>query len=326
MRLFSKVTSVTLALGFAAACADSPAGPTALEDAPLEAERSEVLLLEEDELEFERPLLDLAGWEDARTIVPLELVSPEAAGNVGPGSAIVITIPDEGRFGCTANFIWRARGRWFLGSAGHCFLPENATSTHGVGADYDASGVVVEVCIEDCEGNFRTNLLLGTWVTIGKVAYARQQNEAGQGVGHDFGVVEIPREWNDLVRTSMPVWGGPTGVHELQLGDPACHYGHGLGFGEVYPTKARVGVGGISDEEAWAGDFLAAFGDSGSGLVACDNVGLTFEGRGAVGVLTHLGVRVSPLTGEHGVVLGTTIARAIEMAWEARLKLSLVLE
>lgn len=324
MRLVPKVTAVAATLALVAGCADSSVDPTTGEITPPRPAASEALLTEED-LELERPVLDLAGWEDARTIVPLEVLTPEAASNIGPGSAIVITIPDEGRFGCTANFVWEARGRFYLGAAGHCFLAADATSTHGPGADYDASGVVVEVCVEDCEGNFRTNLLLGRWVTLGKVAYARQQNAAGQGVGHDFGVVEIPKKIAEVVRTSLPVWGGPTGVHELELGDTACHYGHGLGFGEVFPTKARVGVGGGSNDESWQGDFAGSFGDSGSPLVACDAAVATFVGRGAVGVLTHLGIRLST-TGEHGVILGTTLARAVEMASEARLKLTLVLE
>lgn len=321
MRLVPKVAAASVTLALLAGCADSPVDPTAVDTAPPE----ELLTLEVD-LQLERPVLDLAGWVDGRTFIPLEVITPEAASNIGPGSAIVITIPDEGRFGCTANFVWQGRERFNLGAAGHCFLAESATSTHGPGADYDASGVVVEVCVDGCEGNFRTNLLLGTWVTLGKVAYARQNNEAGQGVGHDFGVVEIPRKIEAVVRTSLPVWGGPSGVHTLRLGDTACHYGHGLGVGEVFPTKARVGVGGGSTDESWSGDFAGSPGDSGSPLVACESAGATFEGRGAVGVLTHLGIRLNPLTGEHGVILGTTLARAIEMASEARLNLSLVMQ
>lgn len=319
MHLASRAVAATLALALTAACADSSTAPSAVERADAAA-----LLSVEDELSLERPVLDLTGVADARTIVPLDVLMPEAASDVGPGSAIVITIPDEGRFGCTANFIWQGRGRFYLGAAGHCFLPADRTATHGAGADYDASGVVVEVCIDDCEGNFNTNLLLGTWVRLGSVAYARQQTGAA-AVGHDFGVVEIPRKIDAVVRRELPVWGGPTGVHSLQLGDPGCHYGHGVGFGEVYPTKARVGVGGGSDDIAWEGDFAAAFGDSGSALVMCESVDATFEGRGAVGILTHLGVRLDDETLEHGVVLGTTVARAIEMAGEANLKISLVL-
>ena len=74
------------------------------------------------------------------------------------------------------------------------------------------------------------------------------------------------------------------------------------------------------------GDFAAAFGDSGSGLVGCVNDGLGFHGTGAVGVLTHIGVSFDETTGEQGVTFGTTIARAIEMGGEAGLRLKLVLQ
>ena len=275
--------------------------------------------------ELQRLRVDVTSWTDLTTTIPVELVTPEAAGNIEPGSAIIITIPDEGRFGCTANFVWASQGRRYLGAAGHCFIPADKAATHGPGADYDASGVVVEVCITGCEGNFRTNQLTGTWVTLGGVAYARQTFQ-GEDVGNDFGVVEIPREFRDFIRLDMPVWGGPTGVQTLNLGDYGCHYGHGLVVGEVFVTKARVGVGGGSDEDAWMGDFAGAFGDSGSGMVGCVNDGVgSFQGTGAIGVLTHLGVGIDESSGEHGTIFGTTVARAIEMGGEARLRLALVL-
>lgn len=314
-------TIKTAALAFAFAqvtgCRDAapPSGPVT----------SEPALSLAGDTPVERPRVDVTTWEDLTSTLPLDLVTPEAASNIGPGSAIVIRIPDEGRFGCTANFVWAAGGRRYLGAAGHCFLPGDRAATHGPGADYDASGVVVQVCVENCEGNFRTNLLLGTWVTLGKVAYARQTFE-GEDVGNDFGVVQIPKEFQDLIRLELPVWGGPNGVETLELGDYGCHYGHGLGVGEVFPTKARVGVGGGSDDNAWMGDFAGAFGDSGSPLVGCVNDGLgSFTGTGAIGVLTHLGVGLDESNGEHGVIFGTTTARAIQMAEEANLRLSLVL-
>ena len=74
------------------------------------------------------------------------------------------------------------------------------------------------------------------------------------------------------------------------------------------------------------GDFAAAFGDSGSGLVGCVNNGIgSFQGTGAIGVLTHIGVSLDETSGEHGSTFGTTVARAIEMGEEARLRLSLVM-
>jgi len=315
VRWISKLAVSGFGLALLAGCGDAPPGPAL----------SEPALSLAGDTEVQRLRVEVTTWEDQTTTIPLALVTPAVAENIGPGSAIVITIPDEGRFGCTANFVWAAGGRRYLGAAGHCFLPADRAATHGPGADYDASGVVVQVCVENCEGNFRTNLLVGTWVTLGKVAYARQTLE-GEDVGNDFGVVQIPKEFQDLIRLELPVWGGPTGVQTLELGDYACHYGHGLIVGEVFVTKARLGVGGGSDNDAWLGDFAGAFGDSGSGLVGCVNDGLgSFSGTGAIGVLTHLGVGIDESTGEHGVIFGTTVRRAIEMAREAGLKLSLVL-
>ncbi|MGH7475308.1 MAG: hypothetical protein ACRELD_03390 [Longimicrobiales bacterium] len=324
MRLVPKAVAA-VALGLVAACADSPVTP-APELVPPDALQSETVVIDGEEVEAQRPLLDVTDWDDARELIDLEVLTPEAASDIGTGSAIVITIPDEGRFGCTANFIWEARGRFYLGSAGHCFLPGSATATHGAGADYDASGVVVEVCVEDCEGNFRTNLLVGRWVRLAGVAYARQQNEAGSGVGHDFGVVEVPKKIAEVIRPAMPVWGGPTGEDDLLLGEHGCHYGHGLIVGETFLTKARTGLGGVWTDEWWAGDFAGSPGDSGSGMVQCEPVVATFEGRGAIGVLTHLGVGFDTSTGGTGLILGTTLPRAIEMAREANLKLSLLLQ
>jgi hypothetical protein len=68
--------------------------------------------------------------------------------------------------------------------------------------------------------------------------------------------------------------------------------------------------------------------------VSCDQQGTAFRGRGAIGILTHLGASVCPcdvnfknlkLKAQHGVVFGTTTARAIEMAREAGLSLKVAL-
>src|SRR5256712_12645982 len=97
-----------------------------------------------------RARLDVTGWVDATTTVPLALVTPAMAQNIGPGSHLLIEIPGAGTFGCTANFVWASGGTRYLGAAGHCFLPEGTTATHGPGTDYDASGVQVSVCVSNC--------------------------------------------------------------------------------------------------------------------------------------------------------------------------------
>src|SRR5919108_3865104 len=181
----------------------------------------------ETEVQPVRAEIDLTAEVDQTVTIPAALVTPEAARNIGPGSALLITIPNEGRFGCTANFVWSGGGKLYLGAAGHCFLPETTKATHGAGADYDASGDVVQVCVEGCEGNFRTMLLVGKFVTLGAVAYARQTDPTGEeDIGNDFGVVEIPTAVASLIRTLLPVWGGPDGVATLKPGEYGCHYGH----------------------------------------------------------------------------------------------------
>lgn len=327
MKLAMHTATTGAALVLVAACADSPL-TTEVAPGPSKAAVTGSSILDAyPGIQLERPRIDLSDLAPPSLVLTEEdLVTPEAAKDIGPGSALLITIPGEGRFGCSANFVWTSGPRRYLGAAGHCFLPGDRTSTHGPGADYDASGVTVQVCIANCEKGFRSGIVAeGTWLTLGKVRYARQNAADGEAVGYDFGVAEIPRKIEGVVRTSLPVWGGPTGTHRLALGDWGCHYGNGIVTGELYPTKARVGVGGASDDVAWAGDFVAAFGDSGSGMVMCTPSGTTFVGQGAVGILTHLGVWVDA-TGEHGVVLGTNIEQAIRMATEARLSLTLALQ
>jgi hypothetical protein len=332
MRMIRESAALGLALAVLAGCADDPTVPASPAAAPPEASFTETILTEDGEVELKRPRIDVTDWVDESLLVLTSILDPNTARNIGPGSAIIITIPGEGRFGCTANFVWAEGAQLYLGSAGHCFLPTAKTATHGESPDYDASGVSVIVCVEDCGGNFRSNQIVGTWVSLGLVAYARQSDPTGQeGVGNDFGVVEIPAEAVPLVRPTMPVWGDFQGSEDLDYGKYGCHYGNGLGVGEVFLTKARVGVGGGHESDYWMGDFLGAFGDSGSGMVTCESDGVTFHSERAAGVLTHLGVGIGDvkfknlkMKAEHGFIFGTTIGRAVEMAREAGLKLALV--
>lgn len=328
MHFQSKVGPLVLALAVLSGCAERASDPTAADTSP------SFMLVDASgqEVELKRGVVNVTDWVDESINVPPDVFLPAGPVGIGPGSPILITIPGEGRFGCSANFIWADGAQLYLGAAGHCFIPAASKSTHGEGADYDASGVRVQVCVEGCEGNFRTSLLVGKFVNLGKVAYARQTDPtATADVGNDFGVVEIPAAAAHLVRPAMPIWGGPKGVTQMEFGKPACHYGNGVGVGEVFLTKARVGVGGGSDANEWYGDFAGAFGDSGSGIVGCVAHDLTFAGEGAIGVLTHLGVAIGDvkyktknLKVEHGFVLGTTVRRAIEMAREAGLSLTLI--
>src|SRR5438093_7701912 len=268
-----------------------------------------------------RPRIDLTPMTRLTTVVPLALVTPAMAQNIGPGSRLLIEIPGAGTFGCTANFVWASGATQYLGAAGHCFIPEGTTATHGPGANYDASGVQVSVCVSNCSFGGETGFVLtGDLVSLGAVAYARQTASDGD-IGNDFGVVAIPASLGSQIRVAMPVFGGPTTVETVALGQPLCHYGNGVVVGETFLTMARIGVGTGSTPNSWMGDLAAAPGDSGSAVVTCDTSGTEFHGRGAAGVLTHLAVVIGT---EHGFVFGTTTRRAIEMGREASLSLTLV--
>lgn len=314
-----------LAAGAAAALAltafaPAPSGVAALGDA--EFERLGGVHLPVD-AEFERTLDHGA---------PL----PEDSIGIGPGSTLVITVeyPEGGFTGlCTAAHVFTDGTDAYLAAAGHCFIDTGFSATHGEGADWDTDWVTsVRVCVADCLGGITglfsaaSGVYPGTLVELGELAYARQETPDGDAVGHDFGIVEIPEALHDQVRTSMPMWHGPTSTSTTEQVDPGelvVHYGNGVGVGEVFPTKGRGGPGVATDDGAWYADSAAAPGDSGSAVniaqVGGDGV---VTGEFAAGVLTHL---VISSTG--GVIAGTTTARALEMtSRDAGIDLSLVID
>lgn len=233
--------------------------------------------------------------------------TPAAATGIGPGSKLIIFRPD-GEYGCTANFVWKSGTATLLGAAGHCFLPEGKVATAGPGADYNPGNVKVSVCVSGCNFGGETGFsITGTLVPLGSVVYARQTLN-GQDIGNDFGLVQVPAAALSQVRASLPVWAGPTASSaQDSIGTVLCHYGNGIGVGEIFPTMARVGLGMGGTAAAWYADLAAAPGDSGSAVETCAATTVGLHGVGAVGILTHL-------TGGTAITAGTTVARAIAMA------------
>lgn len=265
---------------------------------------------------LERAGLDVTGWTDATTALPLGAPAPALATGIGPGSHLLIDRSD-GTYACTANWVWRSAGALHLGAAGHCFLQEGETATHGPGADADVSALSVRVCVADCRFGGQTGFLLeGTTRALGPVAYARQ-TVGGKDVGNDFGLVRIPDELAGEVRTGLPVWGAAPAVKEVRAGALTCHYGNGMAVGETFPTMARLGVGyGSQPDGSWRIATASAPGDSGAALATCVADAEGTRAVAASGVLTHLA---------GGLVAGTTMARAQQMALEARLSVAPVL-
>jgi hypothetical protein len=262
-------------------------------------------------------------------MLPAHLPVPATSTGIGPGSQLLMDRPD-GSFVCTANFIWtkttttypsKKNGKpdgkhpivtktTYLGAAGHCFLPEGKVSTHGQGADYDPGLTAVSVCVNACEFGGQGGPVFGDFLPLGPVAFARQ-TKRGEAFGNDFGIVEIPSTVpKSQLRPQVPVWEGPSGIEDVSLGGQVCLYGNATVFGEVFPTKARSGIGeGIDPTgHAWKAFIPSAPGDSGSALVTCGDDGSGLHGFGAAGILTHIGG-----TQETARIVGTTTARAAEM-------------
>jgi hypothetical protein len=264
-----------------------------------------------------RAVIDLSGATDRTTTVQAASVPAQATG-IGPGSHLFIEM-DGGLYGCTASWVFTDGVRLLLGAAGHCFLPEGTTATHGDDADWQPSGTKVRVCVSACSfGGVLGFMAEGDTVELGPLVYARQEQErGGEQLGWDFGVVEVPTDLHHLVRTDMPVFGGPTETATLGTSDVVCHYGYGVVGGEVWPTMARSGLGLLSDDEVWFAASPAAPGDSGSAVQTCAPGSEGLEGVAAIGTLTHLTTLG---------VAGTTNDQSLAMAADdAGLVLDLVL-
>lgn len=244
--------------------------------------------------------------------VPMHLPAPGMASGIGPGTHIIMDIPEVGTAACTANFLWRDGAKMYLGAAGHCFGPEMDFATHGPGTRYDASNVDVYVCVSACSFGGQVGFIIdGNVVKLGEVAYARSY-----GIGQDFGVVEIPAALIPQTRATLPVWGGPTSATPAKAVGPLCFYGNAMVLGETWPTMARMGVGTYElSGDSYAAYMPSTFGDSGAAVVTCGPDGTGIHGQNPVGVITH---------GVPGLNYGTTIPQAQRLAAQAGLALNLV--
>jgi hypothetical protein len=255
---------------------------------------------------------DLSGLDNETETVDAASI-PERSSGIGPGSILLIE-SSGGTAGCTANFVWEDGGSYYLGAAGHCFLSDGATGDNTSSSGEDLSNLTVKVGIDFTFGGLTAlSGLRGTVYELGDVVYARQESDSGDGVGHDFGLVEIPDAAinEGIVDPSLPQFGGPTGAVEsgaLPAGEPICQYGNGVGNGEVFATKGRRGtsLGDFGDYRSWYAALRGSPGDSGSAILGSDPTA-TPEGTVAAGALTHLTAQGTA---------GTTIERCIEMANE----------
>lgn len=242
--------------------------------------------------------------------------APRAHDGIGPGSAIRM-----GGFICSAAYLFEdpVTGTYYLSTAGHCLVNNNADPTPYTGqSNPDRVVSAVDICVLNCVANSPG---IGVYVRVAAagdyhpVTYARSA-----GIGADFGLIEIPRELNGALRPWMPQWGGPTGVETGVVGleSTAVHYGHGAyccpGVGALATRlphdQGRVAQFNFSDQDSFEAVLgWASGGDSGSGVGRADPAALASTeaiGDTAVGVLTH-----GLITG--GSFFGTIIPKGLQM-------------
>ena len=144
---------------------------------------------------------------------PVDAPLPGQAG-IRPGSMMISP------FICTMNYIFQKGDTIAIGTAGHCL---------------DGNEPVVLLTVAPTGGN-------PVLVELGKVLLKRDA-----GVGHDYGLVEVPPERRDWVFPTIAEIGGPCGIYSGGDPQPVAHYGHGLVGG--FPGTPRAGMGFELTEE-----------------------------------------------------------------------------
>ena len=200
---------------------------------------------------------------------PLDAPLPSEVG-IRPGAWMIDP------YACTMNFVFARGSRLAIGTAGHC--------TDSVRQDI----VVLTLTPGSAEP---------VLVNIGQVV-ARHDN----GVGDDFALVEIDPRLYDWVSATTAVVGGPCGEYFGAGPETVWHYGHGLAIGAG--GTPRAGVALTWQEDAFAWDGAAIFGDSGSPVRVTD--------LKAAGDLTHL-VVLEP-NWLPSLIAGTRIGKMLEIA------------
>ncbi len=248
---------------------------------------------------------NLVAVSNSITTVPAANSAIPLATGIGPGTRLIITfdsIPGT-VYGCTANYLWSSSQGLLLGSAGHCFIPEDPETGDPIP---NPGAAHVKACLNGCFFGGQTGFIVqGTLSSDLPVVYARSN-----GPGDDFGLVKIPSGHCSSVTPSMPVWGGPNDIRDVTLGLPVVFFGNADGLGEVFATMGRAGVGVGTFDGEWLADAPSAPGDSGAAVNVVNSLSPSIGGLApgaAGGILTHLVVDL-------GFVAGTSVGKAQEMA------------
>jgi hypothetical protein len=220
---------------------------------------------------------------------PTAPAAPAANAPIRPG----VNTDTDGGGTCTSNFIFTNGDDLFIGQAAHCAGTGEVTETNGCSAA--TKGLGTAVAIDAADGTKRHGTLAySSWVAMREAG----ETDPDTCAYNDFALVKIAPEDEGDVSSSVPFFGGPTGVRSnsaLPLGEMVYSYGNSplrLGI-ELLSPKVGVSAG---DQGGGRGHTVYTLtpgipGDSGSGFM--DSKGQAF------GVLSTL--NLAPLPASNGV-------------------------
>lgn len=219
--------------------------------------------------------------------------APAATATITPG---VMTVTDGGQ--CTANFVYTAGGKTYLGQAAHCSSTGGQTDTDGCQSGSLPLGTKVDIGPGVAEGRLAYN----SWLAM----QAAGERDGETCAFNDFALIEIDPADVAKVNPSVPKFGGPT-----RVGGASRTLATVFSYGN---SSLRQGIALLSPKQGtvlstspggWSRSVLTVTpgipGDSGSGFLDA--------GGAAIGTLSTLALL--PLPGSNGVGdLGRELAYA----------------
>ncbi|HVE26778.1 MAG TPA: serine protease [Sporichthya sp.] len=210
--------------------------------------------------------------------------APAATAVVHPG----VMTETEGSGQCTANFVYTAATRVFLGQAAHCSSTGEATETNGCSARSLPLGTPVKIVGTDIVGH----MVYNSWLAMQQ----RGETDPNACAYNDLALIEFPAGTAAKMNPSVPVYGGPVGVNTTgtRNGDRVLSYGNSSLRQGAAVLSPKTGTSLGDDGNGWTHTVYTVTpgipGDSGSAF-------LDGEGR-ALGDLSTLGFAPLPLSNQ----------------------------
>ncbi len=182
---------------------------------------------------------------------------------IRPGVALLTPLSAHSGNACTADFVFTAHGRTYLGMAAHCAGTGSRAAGSGCTAPTLPVGTTVLVRRSD-GGTSNASLAYSSWITMRQ----RGERDPQRCAYNDFALVALAPADAARVDPTMPELGGPTGLDTdgLRAGESVATYAPNDGGTTVKKgTSLGDGADGLLHYVATTPPGVP--GDSGSGFL-----------------------------------------------------------